>query len=289
MRKYFRISREAEKIRRRAQSGVEIFPLIPYNYTMLAYYNELAQYPAQWLRNLHPDADVDDRSIADVGVDDVAAYDRVHLFAGIGGWEYALRLAGWPDSEPVWTGSCPCQPFSQCGKKRGREDERHLWPEMFRLISANHPPTIFGEQVTGKAGLGWFDGVRVDLEGIGYSCGMAVLPAACVGSPHKRDRIFWVADAAWPPRDRPIVRSDARAHGRVPGSEWSDYYSYPCSDGKVRRVGRRVQPLDARISGDLDQLLAYGNSIVPQVATEFVSSYMDIAFGEGGNCRADIL
>lgn len=244
---------------------------------MLTYYNEYAAYPARWLAALFPGADVDDRSVCDVGVGDVATYDRVHLFAGIGGWEYALELAGWPDDVPVWTGSCPCQPFSRCGKKKGESDERHLWPEMFRLIDGNRPPVVFGEQVAGSRGLGWFDGVRTDLEGIGYSVGMAVLPAACVSAPHNRERIFWVADASWSARERPLVRSDARAHGRVPRTEWDDYYPYTCSDGEVRRVGSGVQPLDARVPADLERLLAYGNAIVPQVAALFVGAFMDVA------------
>ena len=242
---------------------------------MPTYYNEWSPYPAQWLRNLFPDADVDDRDIRDVGVGDVSPYDRVHLFAGIGGWEYALRLADWPETEPVWTGSCPCQPFSRCGRKAGNKDERHLWPEMLRLIAGNRPPVVFGEQVAGRSGIEWFDGVRADLEAIGYTCGMAVLPAACVGAPHNRERIFWVANASWPARDGTVVRRDARPHGGVTGQEWGDYYPYPCSDGKVRRVGRGVQPLDARIPNDLDRLLAYGNSIVPQVAAVFIRAYIE--------------
>ena len=243
---------------------------------MLTYYNEWEQYPAEWLHNLYPNADVDDRSIRDVGVSDMSGYDRVHLFAGIGGWEYALQLSRWPDDVPVWTGSCPCQPFSRCGKQKGEDDERHLWPEMLRLIDGNRPPVVFGEQTAGKRGLEWFDGVRADLEGIGYSLGMAVLPAACVGAPHNRERIFWVADSAWAAWDGSVVRGDARAHGRVAGQEWRDYHSYNCSDGKVRRVGCGVQPLDARVPGDLGRLLAYGNAIKPQVAQVFIEAYMSV-------------
>lgn len=242
----------------------------------LLYFNELAAYPAQWLRNLWPDAVVDGRSIVEVN-DDLSEYHRVHLFAGIGGWEYALTLAGWPDSDTVWTGSCPCQPFSVCGKGGGSADKRHLWPSMCDLIAANRPPVVFGEQVAGKRGLEWFDGVRADLEEIGYSCGMAVLPAACVGSPHRRDRIFWVADSAWSPRVGTIGRGDARVDRRVTGEGgWSDYRSYGCRDGKVRRVGTGVQPLAPRIPGDVGRLLAYGNSIVPQVAAVFIRAFMSV-------------
>lgn len=241
----------------------------------MVYYNEFAQYPAQWLRNLFPDADVDDRSICDVGIGDVAGYEQVHLFAGIGGWSYALHLAEWPLGEPVWTGSCPCQPFSRCGKKEGKKDVRHLWPEMFRLIDGNQPPVVFGEQVASKSGLEWLDGVCHDLEGIGYTCGKAVLTACGVGAPHRRERIFWVADTKGAARVRPIGRGNTRMDYRIVGAEWGDYRPYDCRDGKVRRVEPGVLPLAARLPGDLDRLLAWGNSIVPQVGAVFIRSYME--------------
>jgi DNA (cytosine-5)-methyltransferase 1 len=245
---------------------------------MLNYYNEYGSYPAAWLRRLFPGADVDDRDIRDVGIGDISTYDRVHLFAGIGGWEYALQLAGWSDTEPIWTGSCPCQPFSQCGKGEGSADKRHLWPEMFRLIKGNQPPVIFGEQVAGPLGVEWFDGVRSDLESIGYSCGMAVLPAACVGSPHRRNRIFWVADSAWPTRVRTVRRRDSGVDHRVFAEEWGDYRPVECRDGKIRRVGVGIQPLAPRVPGEVDRILAYGNSIVPQVAAAFIQAYMATSF-----------
>jgi DNA (cytosine-5)-methyltransferase 1 len=252
----------------------------------IIYFNEWNNYCAKWLHNLWPSAVVDGRDIREVKDDDLCSYYRVHLFAGIGGWEYALQLAGWPADETVWTGSCPCQPFSRAGKRgsqdarRGRDDERHLWPHMLELICRHLPPTIIGEQVAGKAGLEWFDGVQTNLEGLGYTCGMAVLPAACVGSPHIRERIFWLADSSWTPRDGAIVRGDARTHSRVTGQEWRNYRLIRCigpdSDGGTRRTGTRVQPLAPRIPGDLERLLAYGNSIVPQVAAEFISAYMEV-------------
>jgi len=120
---------------------------------------------------------------------------RCHWFAGIGGWEYALALAGWPDSEPVWTGSCPCQPFSSAGRNEGVLDERHLWPAFRRLIAERRPPVIFGEQVASRAGRAWLAGVRLDLEALGYAVGAADLCAASAGAPHIRQRLYWVADA----------------------------------------------------------------------------------------------
>jgi len=157
------------------------------------YFNELDPFPAQWLRNLWPGATVDERDVNLVRPEDVSGFQRAHFFAGIGGWEYALQLAGWPKDRPVWTGSCPCQPFSNAGKRRGTDDERHLWPAWLRLISECRPPTIFGEQVASRLGREWLAGVRADLEALGYAVGAADLCAAGVGAPHIRQRLFWVA------------------------------------------------------------------------------------------------
>lgn len=168
---------------------------------MAAYYNEFDPKTAAWLRELIKrgliaPGDVDERSIKDVQPDDLKGYTQVHLFAGIGGWSYALRLAGWSDDIGVWTGSCPCQPFSSAGKRRGTDDERHLWPEMLRLIDGCRPQCVFGEQVASAVGHGWLDGVFADLEAEGYACGAVVLGAHSVGAPNIRQRLWWVAESA---------------------------------------------------------------------------------------------
>lgn len=165
---------------------------------MAVYYNEIDKYCVQWLKNLidagHlPAGDVDDRPIQEVKGKDLEWYEQAHFFAGVGGWPYALRLAGWPENRPVWTGSCPCQPFSAAGKRRGTADARHLWPEFNRLIAERTPPTVFGEQVASKDGRLWLSGVRSDLEALGYGVGAADLCAAGVGAPHIRQRLWWVA------------------------------------------------------------------------------------------------
>ncbi len=165
-----------------------------------ALYNEIEPYAAQWIRNLSdgghiaPGA-VDTRSVVDLRPADVAGYAQFHTFAGIAGWSLALRLAGVPDDFPVWTGSCPCQPFSAAGRRGGFADERHLWPAWFELIDACRPALVFGEQVASKDGLAWLDAVFADLEGAGYTCRAADLCAAGVGAPHIRQRLWWVADA----------------------------------------------------------------------------------------------
>lgn len=166
---------------------------------MTAYYNEHDPYAAQWLRNLIAagliaPGDVDERSIEDVRPDDLVGYRQCHFFAGLGGWSYALRLAGWPDDRPVWTGSCPCQPFSAAGKGLGFADERHLWPAWHWLIAQCRPERIYGEQVASKDGLAWLDLVCADLEAAGYAVGAVDLCAAGVGAPHIRQRLWFVAD-----------------------------------------------------------------------------------------------
>jgi DNA (cytosine-5)-methyltransferase 1 len=169
-------------------------------------YNEISAYPAQWIRNLAAaghvvPGTVDERSIRDLQPEDVRHATQAHFFAGIGVWSHALRAAGWPDDRPVWTGSCPCQPFSTAGRGGGIADARHLWPEWFRLIAQCQPAVILGEQVASPAGLGWFDDVRADLEGAGYAVAVADLCAASVGAPHIRQRLYFVAIANLQPGD----------------------------------------------------------------------------------------
>ena len=164
---------------------------------MIAYYNEFDPKAAAWLRELIKqghiaDGVVDERSIEDVTPSDLKGFTQCHFFAGVGVWSYALRSAGWADDRPVWTGSCPCQPFSAAGKGAGFADERHLWPAFHHLISQCRPDIVLGEQVASKDGLGWLDLVHADLEATGYASGAVDLCAAGVGAPHIRQRLWWV-------------------------------------------------------------------------------------------------
>jgi DNA (cytosine-5)-methyltransferase 1 len=220
-----------------------------------AYYNEIEPFAAQWLRNLIAaghiaPGDVDERSIVDVQPDDLRGYAQCHFFAGIGGWSYALRLAGWPDDAPAWSGSCPCQPLSSAGQRKGHADERHLWPAFYRLIAECRPATVFGEQVASKDGREWLAGIRADLEAAGYACGAADLCAAGVGAPHIRQRIFWVADAHGAERRQSGARNDAdRANAQ--GQETSRFAVHGPLDrmGDAASAGREEQRRQHRPSG----------------------------------------
>ena len=280
------------------------------------YYNEFDKNAAAWLRELIssgaiPAGDVDERSIEDVRADDIRGYTQCHFFAGIGGWSLALQLAGWPEDLPVWTGSCPCQPYSTAGKQRGNADARDLWPAFFRLIAECRPEFVFGEQVENAILHGWLDRVYADLEREEYAVGSAVLGAHSVGAPHRRYRLYWGGVSM----DNANVQG---FQGRFSGectekfsrscsmeciSPWRGSQLIFCRDGKTRRIppesllfsladglpesmdgGRATGisedggfPLTTQTEGRAMLLKGYGNAIVPQVAAEFVKAFMEAA------------
>lgn len=249
------------------------------------YYNEIDEYAAQWLRNLIsegyiPSGDVDTRPIEEVSPDDIKGYKQCHFFAGIGGWAYALRLAGWPDDKPVWTGSCPCQPFSAAGRGRGFNDERHLWPTWYKLIQELRPNTIFGEQVASKDGLAWLDVVQTDLEASGYAVGAVDICAASVGAPHIRQRLWLVADSVRQRRERcfqPYQPRQARPGWPSSAEDLQQIADNPFSpwNGAPQPV---LSSLDDGVSARVVALRSKcaGNAIVPQVAAEVIAAYMSL-------------
>lgn len=248
---------------------------------MKAYYNEFYPKAAAWLRalikeGLIANGDVDERNIVEVKAGDIAGYSQCHWFAGIGGWSYALRLAGVADSEPVWTASLPCQPFSVAGKGLGKDDERHLLPHFIELVRQSKPKRLFGEQVEGAVRHGWLDDLQAAMEGEGYTVGAAVLGAHSVGSFHQRQRLYWVADSndkrlerrIFQPEctDEQFARPDGLAsslgksdsNGREPWSKtpeaarygnsfnsagWSNPDWIECRDNKFRPIKSSIQPL----------------------------------------------
>jgi DNA (cytosine-5)-methyltransferase 1 len=242
-----------------------------------AYYNENDRQKAQTLRNLIEEGAiahgyVDERPIQAVQPEDLAGFVQCHFFAGGGVWSHALRLAGWPDDRPVWTGSCPCGPFSVAGKKLGFEDPRHLWPEWFRLVSECRPDRIFGEQ--SDAADAWIDLVSTDLESRGYAIGSPDIPAAGFGGAHIRQRFYWVADSdntewwserapwhdgSWPKTGRVQGDGDAGVGGALHSGErlanmsrlgWRQEYS---DDGRgpFRGTSQGWTP-GSRAGGDAD-------------------------------------
>ncbi|EFI4022850.1 DNA cytosine methyltransferase [Escherichia coli] len=208
--------------------------------TPVAYYNEIDPCAAQWLRNLIAGGhiapgEVDERSIEDVTPDDLRGFTQCHFFAGIGVWSHSLRLAGWPDDKPVWTGSCPCQPFSAAGKGDGFADERHLWPHFFHLISEHRPQHVFGEQVAAGNANAWFDLVQSDLEGMDYAFGLVPFTSASIGAPHIRERAYWLANAHSVISDR---RWNVRETGRDEYSNSSNPRKLANTNGKREESAR---------------------------------------------------
>jgi DNA (cytosine-5)-methyltransferase 1 len=127
------------------------------------------------------------------------------------------------------TGGFPCQPFSVAGKKRGKNDTRHLWPEFFRLIKQAQPTWVLAENVPGIIDME-LENVCNDLEGEGYEVQTFIVPASAVGAPHKRDRLWIVANAARQrcdsrPGDRKgrCLQDDFKRHVEALHAQWAQY------------------------------------------------------------------
>lgn len=277
------------------------------------YYNEFNKKKCQAMALLMADGiipagDIDDRPIQEVTANDVKGYTQCHFFAGWGGWAYALGLAGWPDGRPVWTGSCPCQPFSSAGRQKGKADERHLWPVWFGLIRQSRPLVVFGEQVSSAIRHHWWDDVADGMEGEGYTTRAEIRPACSVGAPHKRDRLWFVADHEGDRRNeweqehggrssriRPWQAERPADYGSLGDgdsqgpqrrtllperpderSPWSSGVEWlQCADGKQRLVKPGIQLLADGYPNRRLLLHIAGDSIVPQVAAAFIGAYMD--------------
>jgi DNA (cytosine-5)-methyltransferase 1 len=179
------------------------------------------------------------------------------------------------------TGGYPCQPFSVAGSQKAQDDDRHLWPEMRRIIAQAKPTWIICENVYGHIALG-LDSVLHDLESIGYACQPFVIPALAAGANHNRDRVFVVAYAA----------SNGCDESKVAGGDGSpDEYGKKregedCHDerrGSLRAGmdwesgtpwGWGVEPEPIRVDDGLpdrmDRCKSLGNAIVPQIAYEIL-------------------
>lgn len=194
------------------------------------------------------------------------------LFSGIGGFDLAAEWMGWenvfhcewnefgqkvlkhywPNAESfsditktdftkyygtvdIITGGFPCQPYSSAGKRKGKDDERHLWPEMCRAIREVSPRFVVGENVRGLTN--WnggmvFDEVCAELESYGYQVAPVIIPACAVGAPHRRERIWFVAHA-----DGAEQRNNRRTNNKEAEKVWrenkSDVSREFCSNGNV--------------------------------------------------------
>lgn len=219
--------------------------------------------------------DVDDRSIKEVRASDLKGYTQCHFFAGVGVWSYSLRQAGWPDDRPVWTGSCPCQPFSNAGEKKGVKDERHLWPYWFPLIRESRPVEIFGEQVASQAIKTWFDLVSNDLEGVGYTIGAAITAACGFGAPQRRKRLYFLGHTKCKGLSRPEYNSwlsSLTEEARPERSNeilraWRQMATSPTSiphiDGTPLWLAREL-------------LKSYGNALCAPQAQAFIEAYLEV-------------
>jgi len=240
------------------------------------------------------------------------------LFSGIGGFDLAAEWAGWenifhcewnpfgqkvlahhfPNSKSynditktnfsihagtvdVLTGGFPCQPYSQAGKRLGKEDERHLWPEMLRAIREVKPSWVVGENVLGI--VNWnggmvFEEVQLELEAEGYEVQTYILPAASVNAPHQRYRTWFVAysngfglQGKW--EQGSINKKGQRRNerfGKLGNNEfgrWKEFPTQPAicggNDGISRKLDRITFP-----KWRIESIKGYGNAIVPQVAYE---------------------
>ena len=211
------------------------------------------------------------------------------LFSGIGGFSLGLERAGmrtvafceidpfcrrvlakhWPDVPcygdirtlphvgcDIIAGGFPCQPWSVAGKRRGAQDDRHLWPEMFETIMRERPAWVIGENVTGFSLMG-LDNALDDLESVGYEARTFVIPACAVGAPHRRDRIWIVAYAErGESRQESHNGAPRRMGGKLESLAW---------DRDWQDALREFRGVDDGLSYGVDRTDSIRNSVVPQV------------------------
>jgi DNA (cytosine-5)-methyltransferase 1 len=258
-----------------------------------AYYNEHDRFAAEWLRQLIKagliaGGEVDERDIQNVQSEDLRGFTQCHFFAGIGGWALALRLARWSAARPVWTGSCPCQPYSGAGKALRQSDERDLWPSWNRHIQECSPPVVFGEQVDEAIPAGWLDDVFSDLENQAYSCASAVLPAYAIDAGHERRRLFFVAESNGVGLQGRIGRLQEDSYPRNIHAAVFPTLSFLKENGLDYLSESPVCRPNDGVSARVGRLRGYGNAIVPQVAAAFIESYMQVTDFPSQPCSEDV-
>ena len=169
----------------------------------------------------------------------------------------------WRGKIDVLSGGFPCQPYSSAGKRLGKEDDRHLWPEMLRAIREIQPGYVVGENVRGLTN--WnggmvFDEVQSDLENEGYEVTPFLLPACSVGADHFRYRVWFIANS------NQIRLSNSKEVGKLGRIGFSKYDKF--NQFNVSEIEPTVCRGDDGVSKRLDEnrIKALGNAIVPQVA-----------------------
>ena len=170
-------------------------------------------------------------------------HDDIHTLTK----ELLIEKSNWNEQEPtILTGGFPCQPYSTAGKRLGKEDERHLWPEMLRVIRFVRPRWVVGENVHGI--ISWnegmvFDELQADLEAEGYEVWPYVLPACGVNAPHRRDRVWFVAYNN--NRDRQKVGFQTRREKHVDRLKGAGFTPNPQHDGHPTTEGGRSDGADS--------------------------------------------
>jgi len=205
--------------------------------------------------------------------------------------QHRLRDRSGEDEKPfILTGGFPCQPFSVAGRRQGTDDHRYLWPEMFRVIQLYKPTWVIAENVRGLTT--WNEGlvletVCTDLEGEGYEVQPFIIPACAVGAPHRRERVWIVANRRRERREqrpdqnlRPESEKPKWANDSFSCSEWHrdwrEVALTTCHDGVDDGLPRQMD--GATISGARhrkERLKACGNAIVPQVAEKIMRAIME--------------
>lgn len=199
-----------------------------------------------------------------------------------------IRTANWAlfrARVDLVTGGFPCQPFSVAGKRRGAADDRHLWPAMLRVIGCVRPAWVLAENVPGIIGM-VLDEVCADLESIGFWVQPIVVPACAVDAPHRRERVWIVANSngsGLEEREEKPARKEFLAierrcetvpDSRCRGGEWERN----SERGEQESVGWEPEPGVGRMADGVpnrvDRLRGLGNSIVPQVAAEIIKTMM---------------
>ena len=167
----------------------------------------------------------------------------------------------------IITGGYPCQPFSQAGKRGGEDDDRHLWPEMCRIISIVKPKYVICENVSGHISMG-LDSVLFDLESEGYGWEAFIIPACALNAPHRRDRIWIIANnngELLRQQQKPITGSGDTA--KPSGNGGKESMAHPQGSGiggawaTEPGMGRVANGIPARV----DRLKGLGNAVVPQI------------------------